>query len=108
MAKNNYRKMYETPEATPVPVSEPETIEETPVSAPEPEPEVKADVIGAVIGCGRLNIRKEPNTSAKILCEVTLKSELIIDPDKSTDEWYSVCTPAGVEGFCMKQFVALA
>ena len=107
MAKQNYRKMSETPEVQQAPVATPE-LEETPVSAPEPEPEVKADVIGVVVDCGRLNVRKEPNPSAKILCEVTLKSELVIDPDKSTDEWYSVCTPAGVEGFCMKKFVALA
>ena len=104
MAKKNYRKMSENPNAEPAPVTAPETVDETPVSAPEPEP----NVTGVVIGCGRLNIRKEPSTSATILCEVSLKSELIIDPNKSTDDWYSVCTPAGVEGFCMKQFVALA
>lgn len=104
MAKQNYRKMSEKPEAEQTPVTAPETVVETPVSAPEPEP----TVTGVVTGCGKLNIRKEPNTSAAILCEVTLKSELVIDPDKSTDDWYSVCTPAGVEGFCMKKFVALA
>lgn len=104
MAKKNYRKMSENPNVDQVPVTAPETVDETPVSAPEPEP----NVTGVVIGCGRLNIRKEPSTSATILCEVSLKSELIIDPNKSTDDWYSVCTPAGVEGFCMKKFVALA
>lgn len=106
MAKQNYRKMSEKPEVQQTPVATPD-LEETPISAPEPEPEVKPDVIGVVVGCERLNIRKEPNTSAKILCEATSKSELVIDPDKSTDEWYSVCTSAGVEGFCMKKFVAL-
>lgn len=104
MAKQNYRKMYEKPEAEQIPVPAPETVDETPVSAPEPEP----TVTGVVTGCGKLNIRKEPSTSAAILCEVANKSELIIDLDKSTDEWYSVCTPAGIEGFCMKQFVVLA
>lgn len=104
MPKQNYRKMSEKPEVEQTPVTVPETVEETPVSVPESEP----TVTGVVTGCGKLNIRKEPNTSATILCEVTLKSELVIDPDKSTDDWYSVCTPAGVEGFCMKKFVALA
>lgn len=105
MAKNNYRKMYEKPEVTNATANEPETIEETPVSAPEPDP--KPYVTGIVAGCGKLNIRKEPSITADILCEVVLKSELNIDLDNSTDEWYSVCTPAGVEGFCMKKFVAL-
>lgn len=104
MAKQNYRKMYETPEVRNATANEPETIEETPVSAPEPEP----TLTGVVSGCGKLNIRKEPSATAAILCEVANKSELNIDLDNSTDDWYSVCTPAGVEGFCVKQFVTLA
>lgn len=105
MAKQNYRKMYEKPEVEQVPVIEPEkVVDETPAPAPEPEP----TLTGVVSGCGKLNIRKEPSATAEILCEVANKSELVIDPNKSTDDWYSVCTPAGVEGFCMKQFVTLA
>lgn len=100
MAKKNYSKMSTQPEVEKEPVVEPEQI--------KAEPETQSSVSGVVIGCSKLNIRKAPSVSAPILCEVTLKSELIIDPGKSTDDWYSVCTPAGVEGFCMKKFVALA
>ena len=106
MAHKNYSKMSTQPVVDQEPVVDPEQI--AMASAPDPEPSAPADVTGIVVGCSRLNIRKEPSTSATILCEVTGKSELCIYPDKSTDEWYSVCTPAGVEGFCMKKFVALA
>lgn len=92
MAKRNYSKMSKKPE----PIEEAIT-----PAAPEPAPQM----IGVVVGCGKLNVRKEPSTSAEVVCEALLKSELIIDPDKSTDEWFSVCTSAGFEGYCMKKFV---
>lgn len=64
-------------------------------------------VIGIVTNCLKLNIRKEPKADAVILTEVAVLSELMIDPVRSTDEWLSVCTPPGVEGFCMKRFIAV-
>lgn len=62
-------------------------------------------VIGVVTECVKLNIRKEPSKDADILCEVKFASELQVDLTKSTDDWYSVCTGAGIEGFCMKEYV---
>jgi hypothetical protein len=102
MAKRNYRKMSTEPEVDQTPVTEPETFEEEVQEEIKPEP-----VVGVVSGCGKLNIRKEPSLSGEVVYEALLKSELVIDLDKSTDEWYSVCAPAGIEGFCMKKFVEL-
>ena len=62
-------------------------------------------VIGVVTECVKLNIRKEPSKDADILCEVKVDSELQVDLSKSTDDWYNVCTSAGIEGFCMKEYV---
>ena len=39
--------------------------------------------------------------------EHTCLDELKIDPATSTDDWYAVCTVTGIEGFCMKKFVAV-
>ena len=64
-------------------------------------------LIGVVSDCLRLNIRKEPKIHAEIACVVNLLTELTIDLDRSTGEWYSVRTESGVEGFCMKKFVAV-
>lgn len=69
--------------------------------------EVVEDIIGVVTDCLKLNIRKEPNKDSEVVTIVTCLDELKIDPDASTNDWYAVCTVAGVEGFCMKKFVAV-
>lgn len=97
MTKRNYSKMSKKPAIEPVAE---QVVEETTETHAEP-------VIGKVVKCGKLNIRKEPNISAGIICEVSLNSELMIDLDNSTEEWFSVCTAAGSDGFCMKKFVDL-
>lgn len=71
------------------------------------ESETKTETVGIVSNCGKLNVRKEPNINSDIICEALSKSELLIDLDGSTDEWFKVCTAAGSEGFCMKRFVAI-
>lgn len=63
--------------------------------------------IGIVANCNRLNIRKEPNASAEIVCEVVCKAELMVDEKESTDEFYKVCTATGMNGFCMKNFITV-
>lgn len=109
MARKNYSKMSTTPS---VDTETESKIDEVVSEEPAIETEVEAEtviepVIGHVSGCGKLNIRNKPNTSGDVLYEAVLKSELVIDLDKSTTDWYYVCTPAGVEGYCMKKFVTL-
>ena len=60
---------------------------------------------GVVTNCAKLNVRLSPNSDAKVMCVINAKAEVVIDPYKSTDEWYRVCTVAGVKGYCMKQFI---
>ena len=69
--------------------------------------EVVKDIIGVVTDCLKLNIRKEPNKDSDVVVIVACLDELKIDPDASTDDWYAVCTVTGIEGFCMKKFVAV-
>ena len=83
-----------------------EMIEEVGTTS-EPETQDSELVLGVVTNCVRLNIREEPNISAPIITEVNALSELMIDLAASNEEWYSVCTEAGIEGFCMKKFVAI-
>lgn len=64
-------------------------------------------VIGIVTDCLKLNIRKEAKADADVLCEAPALSKLMIDMSKSNDEWLSVCTEAGFEGFCMKKYVSI-
>lgn len=83
-----------------------EMIEEVGTTS-EPETQESELVFGVVTNCVRLNIREEPNISAPIITQVNALSELMIDLAASNEEWYSVCTEAGIEGFCMKKFVAI-
>lgn len=63
--------------------------------------------IGQVSGCKRLNIRKEPNKDAEVIAIVDCGDFLVIDFSTSNDEWYGVCTVAGITGYCMKEFVSV-
>lgn len=68
--------------------------------------EINHTVYGYV-NCGRLNIRTKPSIEADILCTVDRDSELLIDTNKNIEDWYSITTTAGVEGYCMKKFVTM-
>ena len=69
-----------------------------------PEPPAKP-IEGYVTDCLKLNIRKEPSLNADILCEVPVNAKLAIAPDTSSEEWLSVVTDTGVNGFCMAKYV---
>lgn len=88
----------------PVLVDSVEIAEDTRVEENE---EAVEEIIGVVTDCLRLNIRKEPNKDSEVAAIVNCLDEVKIDPETSTDEWYAVCTVAGIEGFCMKKYIAV-
>lgn len=103
MSKTNYNKISTAPgETEPVTVSV-----DLEVNEEIEEPVAQATPVGIVMNCRRLNVRKRPNVKAEVVCEVLVGSELAIDMKESTNEWYKVCTSAGCEGFCMKQYVEI-
>jgi len=69
--------------------------------------EVKETVFGVITDCLKLNVRKESKVDADVLTIIPALSEVQVDTEASTDEFYKVCTETGVEGFCMKKYVAL-
>lgn len=76
----------------------------------EEQPEVEFEegptfVEGHVGNCERLNIRSAPNVYAEILAVVAEGTALELNLKESTDDWFYVCTPVGIEGFCMKRYV---
>lgn len=83
---------------TSIPEIEPEV-------AAEPEPEEKPRKFGRVVDCVKLNVRKMPNRNSDVLAEVKAGSEVMIDEENSTYEFYKVCTESGIEGYCMKNFI---
>lgn len=80
-----------------------EIVDETVESIEEEIPEV-ATATG-VVTAGLLNVRADADSAAEVLGVIKKDSEVMIDLDESTDEFYSVCTESGLYGFCMKEFI---
>ncbi len=62
---------------------------------------------GVVTNCLRLNVRKEPKADAEVIAVIDALSEVMIEVPASYGDFYKVCTAAGIEGFCMKKYIAL-
>lgn len=115
--RNNYSKMYNAKEETPeveetVVIPEPEVVPEVTEVVPEVvevEEIIEAPVVveGVISDCTKLNIRSAPSMDGDIVTVLYAGTKLTIDLDQSNDEWYSICTLHGIEGFCMKKFVAI-
>lgn len=69
--------------------------------------DTNGNLTGIITGCKKLNVRKEANVEADVLCVLNENTELTIDTANSTDTFYKVCTAAGIEGYCMKMFVSV-
>lgn len=119
--KHNYTN-YSKPQQ-PAPVAEPEVTEEVvveesvvapaavveePFPMPEPVVEESTEILGVVTECARLNVRKEPSTDADVVTTILLGTEVMVDVYESTEEFYKICTGAGIEGYCMKKFINVA
>lgn len=98
MSRNRRPKSFVQPSPDPVPVSE--IHEETPM--PEEEP-----VLGIVHQCQTLNVREEPDKDADIVCSIQCLTEVMVDENESTDEFYKICTASGIEGYCMKKYISV-
>ena len=57
-----------------------------------------------IVNCLRLNIYSEPDLDSEIICKVRYLTEIKMDLDESTDNFYKVYAAIGVEGFCLKEF----
>lgn len=60
-----------------------------------------------VVTCLRLHIHAEPNVDSEVVCKIRYLTEVEIDLDKSTDDFYKVYTATGAEGYCKKVEVTL-
>lgn len=87
-----------TPEVVDTPVVEP--VEETVETVALPK-----TVTGVVVNCAKLNMRAKPNANAAVICVLNAASEIEINIEESTDEWFRVYTATGVDGYCMRKFV---
>lgn len=70
-------------------------------------PAVAREQIGKVTNCGRLNVRQQPKADATVVTALDVGSEVMVDTAGSTNTFYKIWTSAGIEGYCMKQYIEL-
>ena len=92
MSKKNYNK--------------PETLVKTEEHISEPELSVEP-VYGKVAGCERLNVRSEATKDSDIVCTIDEETEVMVNLDESTVDWYKVCLADGIEGYCLAEFISI-
>lgn len=136
MSNKNYNKMYNksSAEAQETVELEVETVVEAPVETPveapveapaetpvvevqmaieevaEPEvitPVEEPTTSAIVIGCAKLNVREEPSPKACVVAVIDASNEVVIYDTESFGNYYKVCTAAGIEGYCIKDYLEL-
>ena len=70
--------------------------------------ELSNPTMGIVSDCKKLRVRNYPELEANVICEIEVGSKVVIDENKSTEEFYKVCTETGIDGYCMKRFIKVA
>lgn len=63
---------------------------------------------GIVTDCLYLNVRKLPDINADVAVVIDALTRVCVDLDASTEDFYKVRTSDGVEGFCMRKYIALS
>lgn len=90
-----------------------ETIEQTPNEVTEVTAglaqvvDVKTTVIGFVDGCDRLNVRSDSYKDSEVACIIDKSTEVEVDLQNSTNDFYKVKLLDGQEGYCMKKFIKI-
>lgn len=84
-----------------------ETVSEPEIEAEAPQPvESKSYDLGVVTGCAKLRVRSEPRFGTNVVCEIGKGTRVMIDKEQSTNEYYKIFTESGIEGFCVKTYIA--
>lgn len=82
------------------------TADEEVVENANGEPSKPKTVIGSVIDCKLLNVRKEPDMTANILTRIE-EGETVRILDEMNGFYYKVQTNKGIIGFCMWNYISL-
>ncbi len=115
MARKNYSKIYKEKENEVTPVEEvqimtsqvKEIVENNEGIEVNEVVEVTNLVKGVISGCRKLYVRKKPNKGSVHLCILDAGTEVTVNTAESTEDFYKVCTAAGIEGYCMKKFMSI-
>lgn len=112
--KTNYNKMTKTSETEVTPVVDTETalnsvepVSTEVVEETKPANDIKPEITyGRVVGCTKLNVRKEPSAASDIVRTVSKDEKIVINMEKSKDDFYCVRLGA-IKGYCMKKYIQI-
>lgn len=63
--------------------------------------------VGVVTNCNWCSVYAYPQIGSEIICRIPGLSEVEIDEDESTDDFYKIYTETSIEGFCAKKYIAV-
>lgn len=107
---SNFSKPQEAPVVEPEVKDEEETVIEAVTEEPVVEPVIEEDgdeTIGIIVKCERLNVRETASPDATVLTTVPKGAQVKVNIFESTSDFYKVCTEAGVEGYCAKDYISI-
>ncbi len=58
-----------------------------------------------VANCLRLHVLSEPRADADVVCKVRYLTEVLVNEEESTDDYYKIHLAVGAEGYCDKSLV---
>lgn len=113
--KHNYSQYSNKPKNEIKPAITEETLNPIAAAVEEPKPQLVQETVetkplnetvtGMVVGCAKLNVRSDASLFADVVCTLDVMSEMMIDVNKSTKDWFFVCTATGIEGYCLRKYV---
>lgn len=62
---------------------------------------------GVVVDCLHLKVYVSPDQDDQVVTIITALTEVMVDMDASTDDFYKICIAAGIQGYCKKKYIAL-
>lgn len=65
------------------------------------------EMLNGVVNCLRLHIHAKPDSNSDIVCKIRYLTEVMIDPNESTEDFYKIYTAIGAEGFCKKELIII-
>lgn len=60
-----------------------------------------------VVNCLRLHIYSEPKLDSDVVCKIRYATEVEVNLNDSTEDFYKIYTAIGAEGFCQKELITI-
>ena len=71
------------------------------------EKELEKTEVAVVTDCENLNVRKGPGLNYAIVCMIPAGTVLVVLNDVPKGDFYHICMEDGVEGYCVKNYIAI-